>query len=314
MTTINILGDCVSRDIVTPLINKNKVNVKRFQSFTNPISLLSKKASFQITVNDIRTDDNNFRKRCAANDINKSGLNYVLTETSDYIIADFLDARLPILNNDGHLITLSNCIINAKSILNEKFNICDYKELSPFDDIDFAQWESTIITICNLIKKHYSPEKIILNKHFGANYYMHNDELIPYVKYLPFIRKFNQLVSYLFSVAEKELTGCHIIEFPDNVLGDANHQWGLYPLHYHSLYYDYGARALDIILQNLSQSEEKIQLNALQQTYSDLFNELKNTLNTPIIENSYGGGGIEFFGFYGQKLCKVFKRLNGVCL
>ena len=270
MTSFNILGDCVSRDIVTPLINEDNAVVLQYHAFSNPISLFSGKGKYDICVEDITTEDSDFRKRCAVLDINKSALDYVFSQNSDYIIVDFLDARLPMLKYGNHLITISNCIRNARNILDARFELSSYEEISPFD-FTGEQWEETVIKICDIIKKHYSPEQVILNKHFGVENYIKNGSILPYTKYLDFIKTFNSLVEKLFKIAESRLPGCHIIDFPRNVLGDGNHQWGLYPLHYYQLYYSYGAKALKVIIQNCSHEEEHKKLEKLKKSFENKF-------------------------------------------
>lgn len=278
MNTFSILGDCVSRDIVTPLIDLKRAEVLQYHAFSNPLALFSKKGKQLIKIDHIATNDTNFRKRCAVHDINKTVFNFVFKTQSDYLIFDVLDARLPLLEKDGHLITLSNCIINARKILNEKFELSAYNQLSSVDDISAKQWETTIIRLCGIIKEHYLPSQIILHKHFGVKEYIANGELKPYTKYIPFIKSFNGLVKHLFAIIEENLKGCHIIEFPDFVVGDKSHQWGLYPLHYHKLYYEYGAKALEIIVSNLSEEVEYCQLQQLKDRYSEEFKHIKTDI------------------------------------
>ena len=53
MISYNILGDCVSRDIVQPLIVKKEVLVQQFCSFSSPISLFSAKPEKMLLIEDL---------------------------------------------------------------------------------------------------------------------------------------------------------------------------------------------------------------------------------------------------------------------
>lgn len=65
------------------------------------------------------------------------------------------------------------------------------------------------------------------------------------------IRDINRGYRYL----RKKLKGCHLIEFPNGVIGDENHKWGLYPLHFIPEYYDYGIEAIETIVAKKTDDE-----------------------------------------------------------
>lgn len=272
MIFYNILGDCVSRDIVTPLIENNEAKVLQYSSFSSPISMLSAKPEIEIEDEDLIIQGNNFVKRCSKFDFNKQCLDYVFSNKADYLIFDILDARISLLKKDNHFITLNNYTKKLFPTLNQKFRKDKYKEISPFDDIDKETWTSVIERMCDMLLYHYDSKRIILFKHFGAEqYFDKNGGLCSFTSTLKYCKKCNNLVSDLFAICENKLSGCHIIDFPEYVTADAGNIWGLHFLHYQKEFYEYGAEALRIISKNYDLFEEKIRLENLRKQFSDKF-------------------------------------------
>lgn len=84
----------------------------------------------------------------------------------------------------------------------------------------------------------------------------------------------------MYQLLRKQFDGCHVIEFPDYVLGDSRHRFGACGLHYHALYEQYGKNAIKIICEG--HSDEKLLLDFLRDKYSLKFQLLRNE-----IENKY---------------------------
>lgn len=83
---------------------------------------------------------------------------------------------------------------------------------------------------------------------------------------------FNDRMKLCFDYVKEYLKGCHIIEFPDNVVGDINHKWGRALLHYVQEYYDYALKAVDIITQNTDGNvDEKVALEQLKVSYEKYY-------------------------------------------
>lgn len=100
MTSFNILGCCVSRDIVTPLIEKGGFQVLNYCAFASPMSMFSDKGEYEVTLNDLKAKDYippDFGLRCAAVDISKKTFEFTFSKKADYIIVDVLDARTPMV-------------------------------------------------------------------------------------------------------------------------------------------------------------------------------------------------------------------------
>ena len=132
------------------------------------------------------------------------------------------------------------------------------------------------------IRDRYKPEEIILHIHKIVDVYtdgkiigrLNND------KYPARKRSVQELLNKIYDVLRQEFSGCHVIEFPDNVLADSRHKYGLCGLHYHDLYYEYGKKAIQTICEK--HPDEQMLLSYLRDKYSLKFRLLRNE-----IENKY---------------------------
>lgn len=221
--------------------------------------------NFKINMEDlVDHTGSSFERRCLVNDINKYVLEYIFEKKSDYIIFDILDARAQLLCNGNVYITVLNQVKNNRSKLNQKFGLDTYTEVSPFD-ISNDKWNECIDVICKRLLQHYSPNQIIINKHFGVPYFYDSGLIKDFPAYrIEEMNKYNPLVEKLFSRIQKNIPGCHVIDFPNSIICDGKHKWGLYPLHYHSDYYEYASKAIEVIIKGLPYKQELIELNELK--------------------------------------------------
>lgn len=261
--TFNILGDCVSRDILQAAVTEGSIVVNRYVSFMNPVSLLSNPADPNLEggIEELSWGSN-FAKRNLALDIRSSGLDYLFSEPSDYLIVDFLDARMNLLATlDGQAISRSNIVVKnekqVREMLGPEWHVVAY------DEVPENEYIAAVTRICDEILLRYSPNQVIVNKHFGVEEYIFNS-----VQLREFnsttrqrVQKYNALVEKLFTVAINRMPGCHVIEFPESVLGTSRNKWGLFPLHYSDSYYEYGHKAINAIIEggeNISLTLERL--------------------------------------------------------
>lgn len=275
MKSFNVMGDCVSRDI----LELGGVKVSQYHAFSSPLSICSEKSEVIMTSDDLKDiigkKYSNFVKRCMVSDFNKTVLDYVFEKKSDYFVLDVLDARHPLLVKGNHCITMTNRFEKIKHLVPAHIGLDEYKEMLPEND-NMEHWKECIGIIAAKIRKHYAVDQIILNEHYGVMQYMAGSVIKNFsVSIIDNAKRYNILVKKLFDILRSELEGCHIIEFPDNVMATADHKWGLAELHYHDIYYDYGINAVKVILQDLSDKEEKEQLEQLRINCSEKFELLK---------------------------------------
>lgn len=286
MISFNIFGDCVSRDILSPIVDQGEVQVLQYLSFTNPISAVSEKRDMEIQIKDLENcAASNFDKRCLCLDFNKTGFDYLFRKKADYLVVDILDSRMPVTKKGDHYISEAAAFVKNRDKLSSVFDICNYTDVDPFEEITKEQWNKAIEKICDQLLYRYSPSQIIINRHFMCDkFYCDNymasfpdikTEEIDYFNPAVFynsaqgIRKTNKLAADLFEALCSAIPGCHIIEFPENIIADGKHRWGLSALHYSPVYYEYGSEAVKIICSDLPISKEKSELSRLHEIYSD---------------------------------------------
>lgn len=280
MVSFNVLGCCVSRDSLTPLIERGGVQVLRYTAFSNPLSMCSKSGEVKISADDLKEykKSSSFGKRCTVLDINKEVFNYVFGQKSDYIVIDILDARMNLLKKNDFILTLNGVVRKDRELFNANYGFDEYEEISPYDFGD-AEWENAICALCEQLTTHYTPNRIILNKFFGVDKYAGKNWLhsFPAVR-LDGIKMYNPLCEKLDKMLEEKLKGCHVIEFPKNTIAMEGHRWGLWPLHYHDLYYEYSSKAIEIIMKDLRDDLEKEQLAELKSTYEEKIDHVRTKL------------------------------------
>ena len=220
-----------------------------------------------------------FKRICLLNS-NKKFLDYLLEEKADFLILDANDCRKQLVLDKSAPEGTRACIMDNRCMpdfdkcMSFMFASGEGYEYVPGTSIDRAEYEHAVEVICGEIKKVYRPEQIILNKHYYAESYIDDRGIHKYVRLLPDeTDKALELIKYIESLLEKHLAGCHIIDFPDDVLGDPNHRFGLCSMHYHPMYYEYAQEALEVIFRGAA--EERFMLKQLRCSYSMRFKLMK---------------------------------------
>lgn len=276
MITINIWGNCMTRDIVTPLTVKNKIKVLQYVGggTSHPISAFSDKGKRNISINDLENyAGSNFEKRIFCQDVNKTALEYLVAKKSDYLLIDLLSVRLNMYKQLNHYLVCGYPYVLNKEKIHTDFNLDSYELVTPYD-ISLDIWNNYTKKFCDFISKYYSPNQIILHKCLGATEYVDNEKR-PLKSFnsqiVSDVNNYNSLVQKVNAFFLEQISGCHVINFCNNVIGDKANVLGLHPLHYEKSYYDYGAQAIETICMNHSEKLEIEILNDLNVQYSERF-------------------------------------------
>lgn len=162
------------------------------------------------------------------------------------------------------MVTLSPGFNRNRDKFNKEYGFSEYEEISPYD-ISRDEWMKAADKLCEQLMKQCTPSQIILHKFFGS------ERIISKTGMKVFrpgtredVRQYNQLCQELYARMEEKLKGCHVLEFPENTVSSEDHWLGLHPLHYHKIYYEYGAKALETITRNLPDEQEKTELANLK--------------------------------------------------
>ena len=269
-----IFGDCGSQEIV---INRKHT---RAVGFINWYSLYSKPLQDDDVykcIENIQMSQYNIRNlKC---DLEKNALNYLLEEKANYLLLDPNDCRMQLgIRGKESVYTISTA---GGGLYKQISKLENWKRLTA-SDIPFDEYVKAIKMVCERIKEVYKSEEIILHIHKIVDVYTDgkiigrlNNDKDPARK-----RSVQELLNKIYDVIRQEFAGCHVIEFPDYVLADSRHKYGLYGLHYHDLYYEYGKKAIQTICEK--HPDEQMLLSYLRDKYSLKFRLLRNE-----IENKY---------------------------
>ncbi|MDQ6600383.1 DUF6270 domain-containing protein [Bacillus salipaludis] len=241
MIILNLLGSCVTRDAFS---NKDKFSIKNYFARTSFASLVSE--PIKVDLDDISLNSN-FQKKSVYQDLNKSILNTLIEEPSDYLIIDLIDERFNLVQINNSIITMSNEL--KGSGLLDKFN---YVEINRFENNVFDLWKKSVDECFNAIFKVYDPSQVILHKTIWREKYLDKSGEIKSFSpsMINGIKKQNNLLISYYEYIESFITKINIIDMTDiDLLSSENHIWGLSPYHFEDKYYEIFNNKLNEIIE-----------------------------------------------------------------
>ena len=265
-----IFGDCVSHGILVNCEHTRACGLINWVSLNSGAveddQLLDIANKLEIT---------KYEKRVLFQDFSKDVIEWLTEEKADYILIDPNNCRLQLARSlDGkNMYTMSD----AGTKLYNKYKSPQYERV-PAQNISIEEYKKAATMIAEKILKVYKPTEIILHIHKFVDDYIDGNRIMTFdnEKYVGSNCNARILMDEMYDILLDKFDGCHIIEFPHYVIGDSNHKFGTFGLHYHSLYDEYGKNAIDIICQNHSKKEEKILLDELKERYSYKFLVLRH--------------------------------------
>lgn len=272
---ISVLGCCVSRDTLE--LAKNKFNVERYVAFISPFTMLSGK-HFDVPDNLLEKQGApRFADRVLRLDANKSALDYLAEVKSDWLLLDIADARMGVVcwNKSGIYLTNNEYAKRYIDSIADVIGDEDYEKLESWE-LPHDLLIERFINIINQLLSVYEPHQIIFNKFSNVfDYISAKGTLNRFFKDVNKYKSWNIILNELSDISLKLLKGCHVIEAPDNLISAEKHKWGLSPLHYHQLYYEYAEKAISIITQKYDRAMEDEKLEQLRRLYSEKFATLR---------------------------------------
>lgn len=274
MTDFNIFGVCVLRDIFNYNTDEN-FTVKKYAQFISPYSLktldgvniIKDKQKLEDLIDGL--DTSNFKKRNLKLDINKSIFEFLSEFRADYILIDMACCRYDLYYfPEKKVYTTRNEICDA--VYSGEF--LDKCELIDCDILSEDAMHSALDNYCEKLLSQYNASQIILFEIKGINLLLNKSGKIV-VRGTDLAQKYNRRIGKAYDYAKLKLPGCHIIEFPSNILADESHYLGYSVLHYIKEYYDYAYNAIKLIISNLPLELERIALNNLKSHYENLIYE-----------------------------------------
>lgn len=249
--------------------------VDRYVQSANPLSCVLESPLNTDEIPDIVYENKtNFYKRCIELDIKKHVFDFMGEVKPDYLVIDAGSMRKPLFfagNNKKKCATL--IFDNTAQQLFEQGAIPSYTK-GDIWDFDNEEISGLLDIYINKIKEICAEENIILIESYDVPYSIDLNSQNVGCFDEKRISMENDRIKYGYNYLRSKLTKCHVIEFPKGVVGDKNHTWGEAPLHYVPEYYEYGAKAVEIITSGYWElSEERNVLDILKQQYEKLFME-----------------------------------------
>lgn len=274
MISINIVSGCVSRDTCEKLVQEGEAVVLQYPGFCSYISMVGEKSDAEISMEQLSGEEfkkvPNFYKRGFLLDYNKTFFDYVFEKKSDYFVFGISNVRQNLLKKGNHIITREGNLFRMCKAVENMFGLDSYELISPHDISD-DELNLAADKVYKEIAKHYSPNQIIFHKYYCTEEY-DDDGVLRTFQDIELIKKNNLLFKKVNDIFTQKFKGCHVIEFPENVVGNKKHKSGLHFLHYVDKYYEYCEEAFDIIFKKMSVKDEKEALAKNLKIYNEYFN------------------------------------------
>ena len=242
--TFNIFGSCCSREIMNYSDNY-KVNAYVQQ---NPIHTL-KSMPLNIDEEDaVSALNSNFIKRMIVANFNKTAMDLLAAQESDYLMIDFADCRFGYFDfsyPEGVKVASTwNTTLTLENL--KKKRELKYKLVSP-KDIPDEEWDGYIDDFLSAIKTKYSEDRIIINEITFAEKYVSDGVVKEYDKNGIELSA-RELIEKIEKKVEAKLPGARILYKLPNAFGNVYHPYGNIPLHYANYVYKYMIKQLDFIM------------------------------------------------------------------
>ena len=265
--TFSICGICSARDVVTLLGNQ----VNRFVQDVNPISLQYRSPTIkelpftgESICSYLQKEENQFNTRNILLDANKSVYHYLLEVKSDWLILDSGCLRLNLLVDQEHNSAVTKFLWNKLNLQlpRGQYQTVDVNDLS---DLLFEKCMDEYLD--HMLQVYDESQIIVMDFHMADKYVDRQRRRLRIFGHD--CDKGNRAISRGFWLMQKRLPHAHFIPFLDNAIGDENHKWGMYPLHFVQECYEYGAEAIRIVQKRFSPQKERALLYKLKAYYQN---------------------------------------------
>ena len=187
--------------------------------------------------------ENHFRQLALDRDFNKSLHLDIINNDFSVVLIDFLDERFDLIEINGALYTKSDALVEAQLT-------CSYKTIHRWDSSTISLWEHKCLEFIDLIKAHFSPDRVILVKNYLTERYGTFDNQTEYLN-IKEIKYTNQMLSNCYSFFEQSFPKTHVIEIstPELLYTSKHFRHGQKPWHYNDGYYtEVRVRIIELLL------------------------------------------------------------------
>lgn len=275
MVELSILGSCITRDVFSKY-KKEIWHINHHIHFASPLSLVEMAGTDERLDTSLLTNTSSeFQKRCVCVDYKKDYLKILKSPLSDWLIMDVTNLRFDIVyfSDAKCTLTYTDAVRANFDALKNLFGD-NYKIIRPFYKSIKDLYECAA-KYCNAIMEVYRPERIILNEGYFVEKYLTADEHISYYdEFQDLYMLLNHTLHLFFDFCCEILKDCKVITMPANNLGNEQHIWGKFPLHYHDLYYDYVGKAVELIINSGGDKCLDSELESIKHEYNNMLGQV----------------------------------------
>lgn len=228
MKKITVYGGCCSRDAFS---FDSSYLVVDYIARTSIVSMFSSapKESF-----DFSLIGSPFQRRMVEADVNKTAKDSLFKAIDDgVLIMDFLVERLDLLETpSGGMLTRTSELAKIDKLK----EIPKRRIIRRFSNEKKKLFEVAWNNFLVKAKNFGVEDRIVINKLFLTESIQGGGAFDESKK--AFIADVNDLLSFIYSIVERDLPSNHFIEYPDSVLvANPKHRWGLTPYHFVDEFY-----------------------------------------------------------------------------
>lgn len=230
---IEIFGSCVTRDAFE-FDTLCKYKITAYYARSSLISLYSDQ--MEVSLNDIKLESN-FERLTVYNDLTNDFRKHVTKKRDSYLIIDFIDERIAVLQKGA------SCFTQSAAFLKSGYDL-DGKVIR--DSERTKLWKESASLFIKEIASCYDPQKIILHKAFWKHRYVTDDGKVHLFKNLSSFLN-NKMLGEYYQFFETALPGIKTIEI-GAFHASKTHKWGLEPFHYQDEYYINFLKELSLLI------------------------------------------------------------------
>lgn len=230
MARIAIYGSCVTRDAFE--VRSHSHEIVRYFARSSMISQCAAPVTY--TDEQMGTEISEWARRIVAADFEKNVVDLIAGDRPDLVIIDLIDERLPILEGQDTIVTLSPYSQYAPYVRDLRATARRVEVADPTRDEAFKRAARVLTT---KLASEVGAEKILLHRSLYSTRVNKGKSFS--LKEKMASRRMNKLLKSWYDTIAAT-SGCRVVEVPRRVrVADAGHKWGLSPFHYIDTYYEH---------------------------------------------------------------------------
>lgn len=283
-----VYGSCVARDVFNFLDNREyEVDIT---IGGNPVMCMYDKGKLNIDKEDI-VINSKFVNRMIAHTLHKSARENLFASDAQYLCFDLATERLPLqtwtFGKEKSVVPVTWNIyqLSQKLRQNEKYRNLKIDNWRLADQ-DRELWKRALGCLCEDIRRKWNGRAIYLQIRQSDQFIDRNRDQI---RSLTGDRELidegiddrglrdrqNRMIEEAEKILFEMLPDLYVIPMPEGCLCSTRHHFGIHPLHFDYLYYEYAAKAVQLIVDhpNTTDSKKVIDHNVsfLKRSYDDKF-------------------------------------------